>query len=284
MTAPRHLQKHQQHWDWRAAGNFVFGGAGSALAACAGLHAGERAEAPLLAAVGLALVGLGLVCVWFEIGKPMRALNVFFHLRRSWMSREALAGAVLFALGAAFVFGVRGLAMPMAVAAVVFLFCQANILGAAQAIPAWRGGTAVALLVATGLAEGAGLFCALAAWNELPERFAWGLGTLVLVRWLLWRYWRLQLQADAPAAALRVIDRNGALLQWAGTALPLALLALRIAGSLSPAPAAATLAAAGALAVATGAAFKFTLVTRAGHHHGIALPRMPVRGVPRTAP
>jgi hypothetical protein len=46
---------------------------------------------------------------------------------------------------------------------------------------------------------------------------------------------------------------------------------------------AALLATAGALAATTGAAFKFRLITRAGFHHGIVLPRMPVRGVPRAA-
>jgi phenylacetyl-CoA:acceptor oxidoreductase 26-kDa subunit len=283
MNPPRHLQRHQQHWDWRAAGNFVLGGAGAALTACAGRHAAEQPLAPWAAALGLLLVGLGLLCVWFEIGRPMRALNVYFNLRRSWMSREALAAVVLFALGAAFVIGVRAVAVPMAVAAVVFLFCQARILGAARAIPAWRGGLAVALLMVTGLAEGSGLFIALTAWTDLPDRFAWALGALVTARWGLWRFWRLRLETSAPPAALRAIHRNGTLLQWAGTALPLALLALRITGSLSPAAAAAALATAGAFAAAAGAAFKFTLVTRAGHHHGIALPRMPVRGVPRTA-
>ena len=35
---------------------------------------------------------------------------------------------------------------------------------------------------------------------------------------------------------------------------------------------------------AAGWSLKFTLVTRTGYQHGYSLPRMPVRGVPRTAP
>jgi phenylacetyl-CoA:acceptor oxidoreductase subunit 2 len=45
--------------------------------------------------------------------------------------------------------------------------------------------------------------------------------------------------------------------------------------------AAALQAGAGLLAVAGGAWFKFTLVTRAAFNQGFSLPHLPVRGVPR---
>jgi phenylacetyl-CoA:acceptor oxidoreductase subunit 2 len=41
------------------------------------------------------------------------------------------------------------------------------------------------------------------------------------------------------------------------------------------------LAVAGVCVAATGAAFKFTLITRAAFNQGFSLPRLPVRGVPR---
>ncbi|MFP5465862.1 MAG: hypothetical protein ACLGHR_14000, partial [Gammaproteobacteria bacterium] len=53
--------------------------------------AGRDGAALLL--LGLALVGAGLVCVWLEIGRPLRALHVFVTPRTSWMSREAFTAS-----------------------------------------------------------------------------------------------------------------------------------------------------------------------------------------------
>jgi hypothetical protein len=64
-------------------------------------------------------------------------------------------------------------------------------------------------------------------------------------------------------------------------AVPLAALA---AAAIPSAAAPWLAAAAGALVVATGAAFKFILITRMGQYQGFSLPRMPVRGTPRVAP
>ncbi|HWD16862.1 MAG TPA: hypothetical protein VG865_09650, partial [Casimicrobiaceae bacterium] len=67
----------QKAWDARAATNFICGGAGSGLIvfAVAGDARGFAMQALLLA--GLVLVGGGLSCVWHELGRPRRALNVF---------------------------------------------------------------------------------------------------------------------------------------------------------------------------------------------------------------
>src|SRR5207248_8057816 len=73
----RHLQRHQQHWDWRAAGNFICGGAGAGLVLFVSLHALDEPRALWLIAAGLMLVGAGLLFVWLEIGRPWRAMNVF---------------------------------------------------------------------------------------------------------------------------------------------------------------------------------------------------------------
>ena len=37
-----------------------------------------------------AFIGAGLTCVWLEIGRPLRAINVFFHPQTSWMTREGI--------------------------------------------------------------------------------------------------------------------------------------------------------------------------------------------------
>jgi len=279
----RHFQRPQPHWDWRAAGNFVCGGAGAGLA----LFAALCAPAPLLlplALAGMGLVGLGLFFVWLEIGRPLRAPNVLVHLRTSWMSREALAAGVLFLLGAGLVAGLMQPAWPIAIAAAAFLYCQARLLGAARGIPTWRHPLTVALLIVTGLTEGLGLFWLLAAWAQPPLVLALPFAALLLARAVLWRLWRVRLGRDAALPALRAIDANAPFLQWAGTAAPLAALALAAVTASMPALAATLLALAGLLATAAGWSLKYMLVTRTGHQHGFSLPRMPVRGVPRTAP
>ena len=69
---------HQTNWDFRAALNFIFGGAGAGLlviAAFSGLS-GDALRAELL--FGMALIGAGFGSGWFEIGRPLRALKVGF--------------------------------------------------------------------------------------------------------------------------------------------------------------------------------------------------------------
>ncbi|GAB3655652.1 DmsC/YnfH family molybdoenzyme membrane anchor subunit [Ramlibacter alkalitolerans] len=279
----RHFQRPQAHWDWRAAGNFICGGAGAALALVATLCAPAALFLPLVL-TGMALVGLGLFFVWLEIGRPLRAANVIVHLRTSWMSREALAAIALFLLGAGLVAGLRSPAWAIALTAAAFLYCQARLLGAARGIPTWRHPLTVPLLLVTGLTEGLGLYWLLAAWAHPPLVQALPLAALLLARALLWRLWRVRLGSDAAPQALRAIDANAPVVRWAGIALPLAGLALATLTASAPAFQATLLALAGLLATAAGWSLKFTLVTRTGYQHGFSLPRMPVRGVARNAP
>jgi phenylacetyl-CoA:acceptor oxidoreductase subunit 2 len=273
----------QAHWDWRAAGNFMCGGAGGGLVAFTVVAGTPRPVATLLLLAGLGLVGLGLLCVWLEIGRPLRALNVFLNPRTSWMTREALVSLVLFGLGLGLVAGFEAWGPPVVLAALGFMYCQARIVQAARGIPAWREPLTVPLLIVTGLAEGAGLFWLATAWQGRAGAMLAALfGALVLARWLLWRAWRSRVAACAAPKALAVIDRNGRSLQWLGGAASLALIALPATGLVGGAWAAALLALAGVLVAATGLLFKFTLITRASFNQGFALQRLPVRGVPRT--
>jgi phenylacetyl-CoA:acceptor oxidoreductase 26-kDa subunit len=203
---------------------------------------------------------------------------VFVHLRHSWMSREALAAVLLFSLGLGLLAGVRWLAWPMAAAAVAFLYCQVRILSAALGIPAWRDPSTAALLAVTGLAEGVGLFWVVAAWqSRTPADLALALAALVVVRFLVWEAWRARIVVKASPVAARLAERMAPVARFGAAALPLTLLAL---GTLTPAGP-VLFALAGAIVFASGAAFKFVLITRMSQHQGYSLPRMPVRGVPR---
>lgn len=269
---------HQQSWDARAAGNFMCGGAGCGLIVFAALAGGPR----WLLLAGAALVGLGLLSVFMEIGRPLRAMNVVRHPARSWMTREAMVAPLLFATVAAVGFGgprLAGLGWLPALAALAFVYCQGRMLQAAKGIPAWREPLTVPLIVATGLAEGGGLWLLLAATTGPAALLPWLAFALALAaRFALWLAWRRRLRA-APRA-LAAIDRAG----QAFKAATLLALAAAVVVAISPLPTTALIVLqvlAGALSLAGGLWFKFTLVTRGAYNQGFALPRLPVRGVRR---
>jgi phenylacetyl-CoA:acceptor oxidoreductase subunit 2 len=270
----------QAQWDWRAAGNFMCGGAGSGLIVFTALAGAQGAMAAALLLAGLALIGLGLACVWAELGRPLRALNVFFHPKTSWMTREAIAATALFPVGLAAAagahFGINAAAWPAAALALAFLYCQSRMLQAARGISAWSEPLSVPLLVGTGLAEGAALF-----WLAQPLHGQGGLaaamvfGVLLLLRAAIWFGYRKRLAGRVAPRARKALDRAGRVLLVGGTAAPVALL---LAGAGAGGAAAALVALAGLLAALAGAYSKFTLVTRAGFNRGFALKEVPVRG------
>jgi len=280
MSNTNPFQRLQSHWDWRAAGNFICGGAGAGLLAFTCLHRMDSQMAQPPVALGLALVGLGLLSVWLEIGRPWRAANVFLHLRSSWMSREALAAVVLFVLGLGLLSGMRWPAWPAGAAALAFLYCQVRILLNARGIPAWRHPFTGMLVAVTALAEGVGLY-AIAAALQLHANAgaALALALLVLTRALLWEVWRDAMDESASPDVARLARRMAPVARWGAGALPIALALASQAAPAGP----ALLALAGILVVASGATFKFLLVTRLSFHHGFSLAHMPVRGVPRLA-
>jgi phenylacetyl-CoA:acceptor oxidoreductase subunit 2 len=225
-------------------------------------------------------VAIGLVCVWAEIGRPLRAMNVLFHARRSWMTREAIVAPFLFVAGAIAAYtGETAYAWLAAALAFAFVYCQARILRAAKGIPAWRDPRLTPFIVTTSLAEGAGLFWVCAMHHRAgTSTLLVALGALVVLRLVAWLVYRRSLGRKAAAPAIAALDRAGRVLQWAGTLLPLALVtfvASDLAGEIATLPLAAL---AGLAAVVSGAWVKATLVLRAGFNQGFALPHMPVRG------
>lgn len=272
QTKPR----PQANWDWRAAGNFICGGAGTGLLFFAAIAADSAMANRVLTLIALIFVAMGLFCVWLEIGRPWRAMNVFLHAQTSWMTREALVAPPLFLTGLAVVWaGSTVWIWVAAVLALLFLYCQARIIQAAKGIPAWRASRTVPLMIFTGLAEGLGLLCfvsTLAGWSSQ----VWMPATLVallVLRALTWRSYLQELTSRAtPAKTIAALKEAhtaaaGAVYWVSG------LLAL-----VSMAGFGLALGAAGLLALIGGWIMKYTLVVRASFNQGYALPRPPVRG------
>lgn len=287
MTAParaveRIAPRRQGNWDWRAAGNFIAGGAGGGLLANATVLAvwlGIDARLPL--AAGLVMIGIGLTCVWFEIGRPWRAMNVFRHFGSSWMTREAYVALFAMCVGAVAIgSGALPVVMATGLLGLMFIYAQGRILAANKGIPAWRHPRCLSLVVATGLAEGAGLL-ALAAWGASWWRYAAALLVLsCLWRLLAWRRYFAALRSDgAPSGTIKAFGGIAAMFVWAGNAVPATFV---ITAILMAVPLLAVLA--GILVLAFGWWMKYTLVCRAAFTQGFALPKQPVRGKSQAGP
>ncbi len=270
--------KLQTHWDWRAAANFLGGGAGTGLFAAASLFG--LISQPLVPAglLSLALVASGLFFVWLEIGRPWRFMNVYFHSKLSWMTREAMVAPPFFALGLlAIMSGWPLVWLTAASVGIVFLYCQGRILAAAKGIPAWRQEGIVGLIIVTGLVEGLGLFAAIFVVfssdnGGLIETLIIAMLAVLSLRYFAWQRYRKALgKKGAPVGAFRALDNGFVNLSLTGQLLVAALVVLGLVTPLF-------LVAGGILALATGWNFKFTLITKAAFDQGYAIERMPARG------
>lgn len=266
----------QTNWDIRAALNFICGGGGGGLLVVTALFSGQPQPPLFPLALGVALIGAGLFSVWLEIGRPLRAVNVYRNARTSWMTREALLALAVFALTAATALGQRWAAPLLALAALLFVYAQGRMLRAAKGIPAWRDPMIPTLIVTTALAEGGGLSLIVgslhAGMTVLAIAFA---GLAAFSRFLAWVTYRRQVETSlAPAASAALLPVQLTLgPKGTGAVLALYCLALLFPGARAP------LALIGGLiAVAAGTGFKLALITRAAHNQGFSLPHLPVRG------
>ena len=249
--------RHQKHWDWKAAMNFLLGGSGASLFMLA--FAYGVTPASMLALIMMA-AGLGILL--FKIGRPLRFLYVLRQPQRSWMSREAWIALALFPAGGLFV--LTGFFAPAefawlgviaSVAACGFLVAQAMILKEAKGIPAWRTPHIVHLIVSTGLAEGAALLC---LFQPIPIVLA-GLVAIRGGSWLIYR--QAVVGKDGPARMHDVLRYYSPWMLWVGVAAPLALIAVDLVRL------------AALVVVASGFALKFIIVTRAGFQQGFSIER-----------
>ena len=268
----------QSFWDARAAANFVCGGMGAGLVVATALSGAPGGALAVPLFVGLALVACGLLSVFAEVGRPLRAANVIRNPGSSWMSREALVAPLLFACGLAGATGRPAFVAAAALLALAFVYCQGRMVHAARGIPAWRAPEVPWLFVATGLAEGLGLWLVLAVvLDQRSMRVVGAAIVAIVVRYVLFRRYRRGLGAGIAAGPARALDAAGGALLWFGTLAPLALLGL--AAALAPSPwARGIVLVAGLGAALAGAWLKATIVLRAGHTQGFALPALPVRG------
>jgi phenylacetyl-CoA:acceptor oxidoreductase subunit 2 len=269
----------QTSWDARAAGNFICGGAGAGLIVFTALSSAQGPALTWLMLGGLGLVGAGLFCVFLELGRPLRAINVLFNPRTSWMTREAFTAALLFPSGLAAAGGLPGFAWLAAFLALVFVACQGRMLQAAKGIPTWREPLLPPLIMVTALTEGGGMFLLAAPLHgAATESLTAAFGVLVIARVLVWLVYRRRLDGRPAPGANAALDRAGRVLQLAGTLAPLALIAVIGSGIVVGVQLLVVAALAGLAAVLAGSYFKFALVTHAGFNQGFALPHLPVRG------
>ena len=271
----------QQHWDWKAAGNFICGGMGSGLFVFTAIASLRHSDVVTLGWPALGIVALGLFLVLLKIGRPLRFVYVLRQPQRSWMAREAWIAAAFFPLaGVALWSKMSALLMVSAIVAVLFLFSQAMILKEAKGIPAWRNRWVVRLVMTTGLAEGGGLFLAaiaqFAALAPLMEVVAVVVVLLAALRGWFWQSYQAALKAEgAPTRALAAFHDYRSWFFAVGLVVPLIL---AIAGFAVKGAAVPLFTLTGLCVTAAGAVLKFVLVTRAGFNQGFALNHTPVRG------
>ena len=262
----------QTQWDWRAANNFMFGGAGGALILMIGLTHSSQMPSILLSFTALALLGIGLGSVWLEIGRPWRFFNVAFHPQTSWMTREGLVAMLLFACAlAAIALQQITLLAVAGLLGLLFLYCQGRILLASKGIPAWRERTVAPLILTTGLAEGSAicgtLLIAVGAGTSWTGEL---LAVLLLVRGWAWvNYNKALVASGAPRAALQALAAIHKPFLYVGTVLPLALSAIYL---FTGEPIA--LVAAAIPAVLSGWQMKFTIITRAAQVQGYSMGKL----------
>lgn len=182
------VMRRQTTWGWLALGNFFLGGSGAGLYVAAfalSLPLSSRSTSVLHSStfVSVGLVILGLACVGLEAGKKTRAINVFFNLKTSWMSREALFASVFVLLGLIDIFLSNSFIEILTfVFALGLVVSQGYILLGARAIPAWRNPVTPLLMWSSSVASGTGFYLLISPFSSsfsTPAGLIWEAVSLV---------------------------------------------------------------------------------------------------------
>jgi phenylacetyl-CoA:acceptor oxidoreductase 26-kDa subunit len=284
----------QRVWKLPAVVNFSCGGLGTGfylvgllLMQTPGedlLHSLVRTAAFKL--LGPALVGVGFLALTTEAGRPRRGINLFRHLRRSWMSRETLAAAVFFpAAGLDWLYPHPALRVVAAGAAFALMLCQGFIVYRARGVTAWNNTWMPLFFATSGLAGGSGLMLiVLALFNAFLApgiRTVLPLPLVALVaaisNVLVWAVY-LTTPEQGFQRATEALRRIGSITRVVGVGhlVPALLLAVVLSGNISGGPLFVLDVAAG-LTLAYGVVCqKFEIVIEAGYLRPIVLP-MPLK-------
>ena len=273
----------QTCWDWRAAGNFMFGGTGSALILMIAIASYPDAPSLPLGLIALAFIGLGLFLVWLEIGRPWRFMHTYFHPQTSWMTREASVAFLLFPVAfVGIVFKISVMVTLAGLLGFLFLYCQGRILLASKGIPSWREPTILPLIISTGLVEGTGLL--LLSLLILDSIQGWTLYLLLIllaIRTLSWSKYRQQLTTSkAPKQTLSVLSSIHVPTLWVGNVMPFILVCATL---MIPDISVILVSIASIIAVLSGWHMKFVIITRAAQQQGYSLGKLK-RGRPVIKP
>ncbi len=267
----------QKFWDIRAACNFIGGGTGSGLLFIAAVLVFLDKFNPLIIITGFSLISFGFLMVFWEIGKPWRSINMFFHPQTSWMTREGIMVIPLLLSAGFLVFNSSELMMSiiagfMGLFALIFLYCQVRILQAARGIPSWCNPALKPYIFSTGLAEATGIAVCLPGLSN--EKGLWGfLLILLLSRLIFWNSYTKSLDnAGAPEASCSVLDS----IHLKVLLSHIAAIILILAAGFTNTSILAIIA--GFITATTGWYIKVVIVTRAAQTRGFAIPRTPIRG------
>ena len=193
----------QRHWKWPAVTNFFLGGSASGLF----LHLFWKNvifKNPSLGRTTLfinmipAIMTLvGFFVLTLEAGRPSRSVYLVLHLKKSWMSREALFGFFFICLTICYALtDFATLAYGAFLAAILFMFSQSFILARARAVTSWNSNFVPLLFLTSGILSGYGLWMIL---HICPQGLignpwvTWGI-IMVLINMATWYgyLWLLQ--------------------------------------------------------------------------------------------
>ena len=164
----------QREWTWPAVANFILGGAGAGFYLMSFLNMFFGREMSLITqpvSFGMlapVLMGLGIVFLTAEAGRPSRGRYLLRRFQSAWISRETLSfcfftlAVILDQFFPHLIF--KALA---GLSALFFMVAQGFILYSSRAVPVWNVSIVPFFFISSGFLSGAGVVLILAASGSL---------------------------------------------------------------------------------------------------------------------
>lgn len=277
----------QEVWGWTGVVNFALGGMGagfyllSSVATILQSGISGLSQPVWFKLLPPVLISLGFLTLTIEAGRPLRGRYLLRHLRRSWMSRETLAGAVFIPAAVLdWFFPHPALWALAAAAAIGLMISHGCIVYRVRAVAAWNVPPVPLLFLTSGFTMGGGLML-LAALGRLtlragPVAIALICVVLDMAVWFLYLRWPHDVAFREATEPLR---RPSSLILTVGVGhvLPVLLLLVLLAApgaGIGTGPWAVAAALAGLAMVAGGVSQKASIILKAGYLRGIALGRL----------